>query len=258
MVDFNPVLLIGFAYSLAIVFIGAFLFKMKLFEIKKKLIILGASILIPGFILQALPVIRQLQILINSLIQGNQVQPLLFIGIPVFFITILILGRFFCGYPCPVGALQEAVYELPSNKITINTKLANMVRGVVFLVMIILAVSIGFALFAILDIYTIFSIQTITLMIPSLLAVIFVSIFVYRPWCRLLCPFGFIAWVLGSFSFFKINRNENCNECDICEKVCPTQETGVSASKGECYLCNRCIEACPYNALVYSLTLKKE
>jgi len=257
MVDFNPVLLIGFIYSLAIIFLGVFLFKMKLFDKKKKLIILFASILIPGFILQAPPVIRQLQILIISLTQGSEIQPLLFIGLPVFFVTILIMSRFFCGYSCPVGALQEFVYELPTRKVVFNQKTANIVRGIVFLVMIILAVTVGFALFMILDIYTIFSLASLLIMIPSIATLIVISIFVYRPWCRILCPFGFVAWVLGRVSLFKINRNENCNECGICENVCPTQEADENSSKGECYLCNRCIEACPNNALDYSFTMKK-
>lgn len=258
MVDFNPVLLIGFIYSLATIFLGVFLFKMKLFDNKKKLIILFTSILIPGFILQAPPVIRQLQILFISLIQGTEIQPLLFIGLPVFFITILIVGRFFCGYPCPVGALQEFVYELPIRKVAFNQKTANIIRGIVFLLMIILAVTVGFALFVFLDIYTIFSLTSLFIMIPSIAVLIAISIFVYRPWCRILCPFGFLAWVLGRVSLFKINRNENCNECGICESVCPTQEAYEKSIKGECYLCNRCIEACPYNALDYSITLKKE
>jgi polyferredoxin len=257
MVDFNPILLIGFIYSLAVIFLGAFLFRFKSFDKKKKLIILVASILIPGFIIQAPPAIRQLQIFISSLILGSEIQPLLFIGLPVFFVTILILGRFFCGYSCPVGALQEAVYELPSKKVTINTKTVNIVRGIVFLVMILLVVFVGFALFTFLDIYIIFSLASLLIMIPSLAVVIGASIFVYRPWCRILCPFGFVAWVLGRVSLFKINRNENCNECGLCENVCPVQEAYRTSSKGECYLCNRCIEVCPNDALDYSLSFKK-
>jgi polyferredoxin len=254
----NPLLLFGFIYSLVIVFLGAILFKMKLFDHKEKLIILGTSIVIAGFIIQGPPVIRQLQNLISSLLQGNQIQIILLIGLPILFVTILIVGRFFCGYPCPVGALQEFVYELPFGKVTINQKTANIVRAIVFLVMILLAGFAGFSLFGFLDIYLIFSLTSLLIMIPSLTAVIFVSIFVYRPWCRILCPFGFIAWVLGRASIFKIDRNENCNECYICESVCPTREAHEKSSKGECYLCNRCIEACPYNALDYSFTLKKE
>jgi polyferredoxin len=231
---------------------------MKWFDQKKKLIILSLSIIIPGFIIQGPPVIRQLQILVSSLLQSNQIQIILLIGLSTLFLTILIVGRFFCGYPCPVGALQEFFYELPSKKVTINQKNANFVRGIVFLVMILLAGFAGFSLFGFLDIYLIFSLTSLLIMIPSLAAVILVSIFVYRPWCRIICPFGFIAWVLGRASFFKINQNKNCNECYICESVCPTQEAHENSSKGECYLCNRCIEACPHNALEYSFTLKKE
>ena len=177
MVDFNPILLIGFIYSLAVIFLGVFLLKLKLFDIKKKLLILGASIFIPGFILQAPPLIRQLQVFISSIIAGSQIQPMMFIGLPIFFVTILIVGRFFCGYSCPVGALQETVYELPSKKIAVNQKIPNIVRSIVFLVMLLLAGIAGFALFVFLNIYLIFSLTSLLIMILGLAIVISGSIF---------------------------------------------------------------------------------
>ncbi|MHA2061659.1 MAG: 4Fe-4S binding protein, partial [Candidatus Sifarchaeia archaeon] len=199
-----------------------------------------------------------LQIFISSIIAGSQIQPMLFIGLPIFFVTILVVGRFFCGYSCPVGALQETVYELPSKKIAVNQKITNIVRSIVFLVMLLLAGIAGFALFVFLNIYLIFSLTSLLIMILGLAIVISGSVFFYRPFCRLLCPFGFVAWILGRFSLGKIKRNENCNECSICESVCPTQEADENSSKGECYLCNRCIEACPSNALDYSFTFERD
>ena len=78
------------------------------------------------------------------------------------------------------------------------------------------------------------------------------SVFTYRPWCRLLCPFGTMAWLTSRFSRFKIRRNENCTDCKLCEKICPTSEAFTESTKAECYLCNLCVDNCPANALEYT------
>jgi ferredoxin-type protein NapH len=50
---------------------------------------------------------------------------------------------------------------------------------------------------------------------------------------------------------FKLRRNDTCNECGECELVCPTNEATDRALKQECYLCNRCVEACKRNGISY-------
>jgi Fe-S-cluster-containing hydrogenase component 2 len=70
------------------------------------------------------------------------------------------------------------------------------------------------------------------------------STFIYRPFCRYICPFGAIASLVGRFSPFKIRRTDACLDCGICEKICPTLEAYRESNKGECYLCYRCIEFC--------------
>jgi NAD-dependent dihydropyrimidine dehydrogenase PreA subunit len=53
-------------------------------------------------------------------------------------------------------------------------------------------------------------------------------------------------------SRIKYHRTDDCTECGLCEKICPTQEAGVGSKKNECYFCNRCIEICPSNAIKFS------
>jgi polyferredoxin len=35
----------------------------------------------------------------------------------VFFAITLVVGRIFCGYVCPIGAVQELAYEIPMKKV---------------------------------------------------------------------------------------------------------------------------------------------
>ena len=76
------------------------------------------------------------------------------------------------------------------------------------------------------------------------LLTIFISFFIYRPYCRFFCPFGALAFLFGKVSPLKIRRTPYCTECGICEKICPTLEGFDFSEKGECYYCYRCIDFC--------------
>ncbi|MHA1207543.1 MAG: 4Fe-4S binding protein, partial [Candidatus Hodarchaeales archaeon] len=88
----------------------------------------------------------------------------------------------------------------------------------------------------------------------SLLIIGILSIFLYRPWCRFLCPFGAGSGFLGQFSSVKYRRTDACTDCGLCERVCPTQEAAADSKKGECYYCNRCIEICPHDAITFDIS----
>jgi len=76
------------------------------------------------------------------------------------------------------------------------------------------------------------------------------SLFVYRPWCHFLCPFGLLGWLVEQVSLFRprINREE-CKECELCVQACPGQAMAdFYAGKklhADCFACGACIEACP-------------
>lgn len=87
------------------------------------------------------------------------------------------------------------------------------------------------------------------------LAIIAISLFLYRPFCRFICPFGALASVPAMGSRFKIRRTDACISCGKCERACPTNEAKRDDRKGECYLCHRCLDVCPVEgALEYRRT----
>jgi polyferredoxin len=181
--------------------------------------------------------------------------------------TSLIVGRVFCGFACPIGALQELISKLNFKtdlkaqkkakfRIEVSTKLSNKVRWI-FLGILFFSASIwsliilpefnplsGFSVFR--------SPDPLTLIIPfiALILVSVASFFLYRPWCRFLCPFGAGSSLLTRA---KLQHMENCTDCGVCEKICPTQEAIKESKKGECYLCYRCVEACPNNAIIFNI-----
>ncbi len=75
------------------------------------------------------------------------------------------------------------------------------------------------------------------------------SLLVSRPWCRWLCPFGAIQGALGKFSPFTVRRSaEHCPSCARCSRACPMgvsvhEPTAVRDSR--CNRCTECLAACP-------------
>ncbi|MDD1694523.1 MAG: 4Fe-4S binding protein [Methanoregula sp.] len=163
----------------------------------------------------------------------------------------VIIGRTFCGHICPVGSLQELAYAVPVKKIVIrNTGALEVIRLFVFAATILAAVY-AIDLMAYTGVYALFSLAISATMIVGA-AVILLSVIVYRPVCRILCPFGVLFSLFSQFSLFRLRRNGSCILCKKCEKACPAGCAGKEDSKRECYLCGRCTETCPVNgALTY-------
>ena len=77
------------------------------------------------------------------------------------------------------------------------------------------------------------------------------SLFVERPWCRWLCPYGALLGLFNKIRLFPVRRNaKTCIHCKKCDKACPM---GIEVSaKGavrdaRCITCHECLSgnACP-------------
>jgi ferredoxin len=163
----------------------------------------------------------------------------------------LVLGRVFCGNICPVGSLQELAYHVPVKKIVIqHTGVVELIRLAVFVITVIAAVYL-IDVMALTGLYDLFSL-TLSAGLVVAAGLVLLSMFVYRPVCRLLCPFGVLFSLFAEFSWFRLQRTEDCIGCGKCERACPARTAGAEDPKRECYLCARCTDACPVaTALVY-------
>jgi len=184
----------------------------------------------------------------------------------ILLLTVFLFGRILCGFACPVGALQELISKIKfkSNikkqknikyKIDISLKTATIIRWIFFGIVTVLAIFWSFSLLQIINPFAGFNLFTNPLaplfLIPgiTLILVVIASFFMYRPWCRLFCPFGALASLVGRFTQYKYIRTEDCNECGLCEKICPTHQAERDSKKRECYYCNRCVTVCPQDAI---------
>ena len=231
---------------------------------------LAASIIIGGILLGAVPNPLMPIIFVKSSIEtwGPFISILLPVPLILLFITSFFFGRMFCGYACPVGAAQELVSKIKFKStmkkqkkvrgaIIIPQKYTKIIRWSFFGFVVVIMLIWGFIVLDYFNPFPAFQLfqgiieVTIWFSFIILIASIILGIFIYRPWCQLFCPFGAFASLASRFSLFKFRRNDNCTECKICETICPTREAYEDSNKGECYACNRCIEACPVDAIKF-------
>ncbi|MHA1650059.1 MAG: 4Fe-4S binding protein, partial [Candidatus Helarchaeota archaeon] len=281
----NPQMMIpvGISYLIIMIISALLLYKGKMNK-KISIIILLLSVSIPGLIFGAAasPVFAIQQIFMNlhkiiaNPSSSSVIFPILIMTTLIFVlftIVTVLLGRIFCGYACPLGAAQELVSKISFKShlkkkkyvIRIPRKIANLVRLGFFVTMILLAIVWGIGLFEVVNPFSAFTVfgnlgNIVVIVIPLILfsIIIISNLFIYRAWCVLFCPFGFVSWLVSRFSVFKFRRNDKCTNCKACEKVCPTNEAFLTSNKSECYVCNRCFEVCPANAIDYTNKKRKD
>lgn len=234
------------------------------------ILLLMVSVLVPGVIFAASPnpviPIQMITVGIKTHQPLSTILPMVMILI-LLLLTSLFFGRIFCSYACPLGSFQELISKIffkskakkkPSiPTLSVNGKLPNIIRFVFFLFFIASGLLWGTAIIQYLNPFTGFQIfrnPVFPIVIIPFIEIVIIgilSLFIYRPWCRFLCPFGFLASFTAKFGIYKLHRTDSCTDCKLCEKICPTDEAKAADDKSECYLCNRCVEICPVNAITF-------
>lgn len=197
-----------------------------------------------------------------------------FILLGIFLVATIFFGRVFCGYFCPLGALQEWIRKMGEKigiKKTIEIpesydKYLRYVKYLVLAVIVYFSFYLGDLVFRNYDPYTAlmhFGQELDEKIIGySVLGVIVIgSFFSKNLWCRYFCPLGAFLGIVKKFSFFKIKRNEkSCISCGICDKNCPanlniSSEKAVNSS--DCISCGKCVSNCPKSSLKFNIMGKE-
>jgi polyferredoxin len=171
----------------------------------------------------------------------------------------LIFGRFFCGFACPLGALQE--FLAPRSKGVQTTfareKIIRYGQPLFFLFLVTASFVTGSYYFERIDPFrAIFNVRGNTLQIVLAALLLLTALFVHRPFCRYLCPLAFLLNLAARVAPFKIVKPTDCNNCGLCQKRCPVSviDTQNNVSNQNCIRCGDCIEACKFKKNRFSLS----
>jgi len=184
-------------------------------------------------------------------------------------------GRFFCGWICPMGLLQDLLYLIPAPKLKLPAFLRWMKYA--FLIFAVGAV----AYWAGKDVLYFFCaycpVATMEVTLPPMLVnsdwtfdawrilrlsvlvfVLALVVFNIRWFCKVMCPVGALVAFANKYSLFAIRLDPaNCIHCLKCEKSCPMNvpveacsRTGRAVNRHtECIECLKCQQVCPVKAI---------
>lgn len=88
--------------------------------------------------------------------------------------------------------------------------------------------------------------------VSLLAAIVAACLFVYRPFCRFLCPLGAFYGFFNRFCLLRYTVNDQtCTDCGACLDACRMDVRHVSDR--ECIQCGACARACSHGAIAFSV-----
>lgn len=204
----------------------------------------------------------------NALSESNTRTPAYMLGIIALFG--LMLGRTICGWLCPVGLGQELLYKIRSPKLKKSkaTRLLSYFKYVVLITLVVivpLTLAIpgfceyicpagtfegGVGLLSHVKNETLLKIlgPLFTWKFMLLVVIVVASIFIFRAFCRFICPLGALYGFFSKIALIGIKLDKDkCTDCGLCVSACKMDIKNVGDH--ECIHCGECISVCPVQAI---------
>ena len=187
----------------------------------------------------------------------------------------LLFGRFICGWLCPFGFIQELLYKVPTGKIGKSkyTRAFSCLKYYILAVFVI-AIPSWYALSKVplpafckyicpagtlegaggllanpvnadkLQMLGLLFTRKYVIMVIILLA----CVFLYRFFCRFLCPLGAIYGLFARIALIGVQIDHaKCTSCGACLRACPMDVKTIGDH--ECIQCGQCIPVCSERAI---------
>lgn len=203
-------------------------------------------------------------------------------------------GRLVCGLLCPFGWIQDLLYKIPVKKLKLPrderrinaskhpgavrfflgldkylryAKYAFLIVMVIFLPLIIKAdpwfckyvcpsgmLIGGIPLMSMNESLASVAGNLTLLKMCIMVTLLVMSVFLYRPFCRYICPLGAIYSFMNPISLYKYGIDDSkcnrCKGCSACANACPMGIDPVKTPNNpECIRCGTCNATCPQKAI---------
>ena len=187
----------------------------------------------------------------------------------------LLFGRMICGWMCPFGLVQELLHKIPTPKLKKSpvTRILSYLKYVilVFFVLIVpimyafrntplpafckyicpagtLEGGIGLLSNAVNASYFSMLGPLFTWKFLLMVSLLVGSLFIFRLFCRFVCPLGALYGLFNKLSVFGVRvENSKCTNCGLCLSHCKLDIKEVGDQ--ECISCGECIGVCPTKAI---------
>lgn len=189
----------------------------------------------------------------------------------------ILFGRMICGWLCPFGLIQELLYKIKTPKLKKNkfTKILSFLKYII-LVFFVFVIPIAYAfrdmpfpafckficpagtleggisLLAnkVNDSYFSMLGPIFTWKFFLLVSIMVSCIFIFRMFCRFICPLGALYGLFNKISIFGVKLDsDKCINCNLCKNKCKMDISHVGDA--ECISCGECIDVCPTDAIIW-------
>ena len=211
----------------------------------------------------------------NSFASSNKTAPYYMLGIIMLYG--MMFGRWICGWLCPFGLLQDLLHKIKTPKLKKNrfTRVLSFFKYVVVALFVVIlpliymlwdfplpafckyicpAGTVGGAFGLLINPNNEGMFEMLgplfTWKFVLSISIIVGAVFIYRIFCRFLCPLGALYGLFNKFSLFGIKlEKDKCINCGKCISVCKMDIHHVGDM--ECINCGECISSCPTKAITY-------
>lgn len=231
-----------------------YLFKLK--NLRQPLLFLG--VILFGFYMGGVPdpISAIFEVVAKNQIWLNLILVLIPIGLSLFG------GRFFCGWICPLGAVQEFLHPAPEAR-SLPQPLDRVLKYLKLVILVIVAYLTWHNFANVWHHYnptqTLFTFSGSLTTVIILAVILLISVLISRPFCKYLCPLAAILAITSKFTPFRMRADtKKCMVCGKCRQgECPMDAISAfnpeidlpGIDNSECIKCFRCQKNCRNAAL---------
>ncbi len=198
----------------------------------------------------------------------------------------VLVGRFICGWLCLFGLIQELLYKIPTPKLRIPERVDRPLRALKYVVLAVLVIGLpllyrsGYGAGEPFFCKYVCPVGTLEGGVPQvllngvlrpalgwlfrwkmllLILCVLSSVFIYRPFCKYVCPLGAFYSLFQRVSVLRMKVDAAaCVDCGACGKACPMNvDPHRTPNSTECIRCGACLKACPKQALSFTAAGKE-